>query len=310
MRKIRTALSVLLILLLLCTSVGCAPQEQQAIYMVTDGQEGYYWENMILGAKAAVYDAGWEIQVVAWEDEPDMKAHINAARESGAGYIVTAFSDERSRANEMMFLDADAPQLIVLGKDTGETWAATRMVFDESQTGTGQQLAKHIGMQSDLLLVVDKAHYNYWDQWEVPMRRTLGNHGSRVLERLYCAGEEDTAYRLCMQALATYGDSIDGIVCSGQMGTHGALRAVKESGLNIPIIGAEFDEVIAQGLSEGIIRASLVHMTYGCGYMGIEKAVHLENDREIESWAAMAAIYVDAENMFDENLLPFLYSIE
>ena len=133
MRKIRTALSVLLILLLLCTSVGCAPQEQQAIYMVTDGQEGYYWENMILGATAAVHDAGWEIQVVPWEDEPDMKAHINAAREIGAGYIVTAFSDERSRANEMMFLDADAPQLIVLGKDTGETWAATRMVFDESQ---------------------------------------------------------------------------------------------------------------------------------------------------------------------------------
>lgn len=313
MRKIRAALSALLICALsLGLLSGCeARDETPGIYLVADDTEGYYWENLIDGATAAAEDLGWKIEVVRYDALVDMQAHWDAASERGDEYIVTALSTEEPRMTALNTAGAEKPELVVLGKNIDEAPASLRIVFDQSNAGKslGRRVAGQIGLQKSYLMVADTEDYRYWDDWEVELRTALGAQGSCVLRRINCDGDEQTAYTQCAMALSLLGDRIDGIICVGQMGTRGAIRAQRERRLDIPIIGAEFDDEIALGLRDGLVQCTFVHSAYGCGYMGIERAVNAYEGRETESIVRLESLCIDADNMFDENLLPVLYKI-
>ena len=172
---------------------------------------------------------------------------------------------------------------------------------------TGQLIAQKIGLQRRFLLLTSAESYAQ-DDWEVALRGELGNQGSLVAERLTVDSEE-AAFAYCLELLAR--DSrIEGIVCRTQAATRGALRAVRALGLQTPIVGADFDDGIALGLRDGLVRFTVVRSAYAYGYAGVEAALRRAAGGTSDLPAKVDAVYVDIYNMYDEDLLLYLYGLE
>ena len=61
-RLARPALGLTLVLLLLLSLPGCAAGAgAQRLVLLAQDDEGFYWENLLSGARLAAQDAGWEI---------------------------------------------------------------------------------------------------------------------------------------------------------------------------------------------------------------------------------------------------------
>lgn len=248
-RLARPALGLTLALLLLLSLPGCAAGAgAQRLVLLAQDDEGFYWENLLSGARLAAQDAGWEIEVRLLDAESDLAGQLPAAGE--ADLAAVALSGAQGEAA----LRSEVP-LVALGCEI--EGASGGIAGEETTIGrrTGQLIAQKIGLQRRFLLLTSAESYAQ-DDWEVALRGELGNQGSLVAERLTVDSEE-AAFAYCLELLAR--DSrIDGIVCRTQAATRGVLRAVRALGLQTPIVGADFDDGIALGLRDGLVRFTVV----------------------------------------------------
>ena len=310
MRNHRAALTALCLSAALLTGAlcGCSGgDEARSIRLIADSTEGFYWENLIAGAQLAADDAGWQLEVVQWDEEGGMQAQIDAARQSGADFLAIAADDAEPRLPQGY---NGSPEVILIGQQTGDA-ATVNIAYDSNTVGraVGTQAGNQIGLQKNFLLVATTETYRFSDRWEDALRNVLGQQGSRVAQRVDCGDDAERAYSLCLAALDS-GVRYDGILCASENATLGALRAVRALGSDVPIIGAEMNDEIALGLRDGQVRGTVVHTIYGCAYMAVENAIRMASGREADGKKTLEALYVDAENMFDDALAPLLYEVK
>ena len=310
MRNHRAALSALCLSAALLTGAlcGCSGgDEARSIRLIADSTEGFYWENLIAGAQLAADDAGWQLEVVQWDEEVGMQAQIDAARQSGVDFLAIAADDAEPRLPQGYNGD---PEVILIGQETGDA-ATVNITYDSSTVGkgVGTLTGSKVGLQKNYLLVAITETYRFSDRWEDGLRYVLGQQGSRIAQRVNCGDNAERAYSLCLAALGS-GARCDGIICASENATLGALRAVRARGSDVPIIGAEFNDEIALGLRDGQVRGTVVHTVYGCAYMAVENAIRMASGRETDGKKMLDVLYVDAQNMFDEELAPLLYDVK
>ena len=310
MRHHRAALPALCLsaALLAGALCGCGSTDAaRSIRLVTDKTEGFYWENLIAGAQLAADDAGWQLEVALWDEQEGMQAQIDAARQSGAEFLAIASASTEPRLPQGYNGD---PEVILIGQQTGDA-ATVNIAYDSNTVGraVGTQAGNQIGLQKNFLLVATTETYRFSDRWEDALRNVLGQQGSRVAQRVDCGDDAERAYSLCLAAMDS-GVRYDGILCASENATLGALRAVRALGSDVPIIGAEMNDEIALGLRDGQVRGTVVHTIYGCAYMAVENAIRMASGREADGKKTLEALYVDAENMFDDALAPLLYEVK
>ena len=290
----------LLLCLLLCGCTSSAPSRKHALLLAA-GDEGYYWENLIEGAQDAAADNGWELSVQILSPEEDVSQAL-ADADGSADLIALAPSPQA--VPEAAALETP---LALLGNDAPALPAVYR-VYDTILMGTttGGSFFKYIGLQKDVLLVVDPSEYAHASTWRTRFLTQMGFQGSRILRTVDATSEIDGMAAEIASTLAV-NPSIDGIVCTTQNGTCAALHAVRQSGRFVPILGADFNQEIAQGIYDGYIRASVVRNGYAYGYMGIENAILILSGQNISESRTLDALVIDKDNLFDDAYAPLLY---
>lgn len=302
----RAALCLIAALCLLLT--GCSRSNSlRLIVLGVEREQGSYWENLIQGASVAAQDNGWALETVLYDPEAGLEGLVRHAQDESADYLALALYSAHLPSS----YSEDIP-LILLGADACAADASILVAGEESTIGkrTGQLCAQAIGLQKRILLLTSTPALTPDSDWEIALRGEMGPQGSQVAARLDCGDDQDRAYDLCCDLLSTM--EVDGVLCDSENATLGALRAVRTLGLQVPVMGAGFDSEIALGLRDGLVRFTVVRSAYAYGYMGVENAVRLANGRYtgLETRKMLDAVYVDANNMFDENLLVFLYDLE
>ncbi len=309
MRDHRAALAVLCLALLLpLLLTGCQGPYASGhlLFLIAERDEGFYWENLLQGASLAAKDNGWTLESAFLSKGENLDDLLAQAGERGAETIALALLPEHLPADY-----AYETPLILMGADWSHPRVSVR-VFDENTIigkRVGQLLAKRIGLQKNLMLVTTTETYVYDDEWETALRNELGMQGSQVVSRVNCADNANLAYARCRWALEAHPE-IEGIVCSSENATTGALRAVRSLGVPAPIIGADFNSNIALGLRDGLLCLTVVRNAYACGYMGVENAIRLSSGKSAAVKKQLDAVYVDADNLFDDEMRVFLFDVD
>jgi ABC-type sugar transport system substrate-binding protein len=300
-RLARPALGLILAALLLLALPGCAAgASAQRLVLLVQSDEGFYWENLLSGALLAAQDAGWQAEVRLLDPEADLASQLPSPAEASLAALAL------DGAQGAVSLESEVP-LAALGCEV--SGASAEIAGEETTIGkrTGQLIAQKLGLQKRFLLLSGAETYSQ-DDWEVALRGELGLQGSLISARL-CTQSEEEAYAFCFSMLSQ--DSrIDGIVCRTQAATRGALRAVRTLGLQTPIVAADFDDDIALGLRDGLIPFSVVRNAYAYGYAGTEAALARVSGHWKDLPDRVDAVYVDANNMFDDEMLLYLYDID
>lgn len=300
------AIVVILVIAALFFALRTAPDSDNLIYLIVQHDAGHYWRSLIQGATLAAQDNGWRLEIAVLQLDGDMNELLTRGEESGATYIALSVEDQNLPSGYR-----GKTPLVLLGCDCTNQWVHARVYGENSTIGkrTGQLASKHIGLQKQLLLIATTATYDANNAWETSLTSEMGQQGSSFYARINCKDDAALAYGHCMAVLER-NPQVGGIICQSENATVGALRAVTELGLKVPIIGADYNSEIALGLTEGRVAVSVVPNAYAYGYMGIENAIHLNQGKAAPKKKQLNAMYVEKENMYDEEMLELLYEVE
>lgn len=300
----RTALCLTLALACLFLH-GCTPAEdKKQIVLITQGQEGYYWQNLNEGARLAAADHGCELEQKVIGEDGSLTELLAQASASDASLIALAVPQ-----TGLPKVYNGAKPLALLGANDNGAYSLCRTYGEEAMIGKRivQLLFGNNGLQSELLLLTDTPEYSLSNTFEIAIRAELGVGGGHIYERQY-ATDTSTAYELSLRALQQKPLMIDCIVATTQAATVGALRAVRETDLPVRVIGTDINREIALGLQDKIVTFSVVYSAYAYGYTGIDNAIRLLGGEEgLETRTLFDAVYVSYENMFEDDLAVYLF---
>ena len=160
---------------------------------------------------------------------------------------------------------ADVPVLAVNAALSDSTGLAATVLPDDVAAGKQQmeQMVEHLGGQGNIVILQTKLGASY------EIDRTAGNQevlaanpGVNVLAMDTGDNTRDIAVNKMRNWITAFGPEIDGIVAQNDDMGLGALQAIKESGLDIPIVGIDGIEDGLNAVKTGeFIGTSLQHGT-------------------------------------------------
>jgi ribose transport system substrate-binding protein len=197
---------------------------------------------------------------------------------------------------------AEVPVLAVNAALSDSTGLAATVLPDDVAAGKQQmeQMAEHLGGQGNIVILQTKLGASY------EIDRTAGNQevlaanpGIKVLAMDTGDNTRDIAVNKMRNWITAFGPEIDGIVAQNDDMGLGALQAIKESGLDIPIVGIDGIEDGLNAVKTGeFIGTSLQHGTIELADgLAVAKRVADGEDMSQEFIYTMPA--VNADNIDD-----------
>lgn len=298
------AAALALVVLLALLVPGCNSLGDTHVTLLCSSAEGYYYKNLIEGAKQAAIDHGASLTV-----------HTLSPDESASAYIGFAFTD-RMEALLLALESSDIPQNYEFPVSTitinSSSLAPTNVLANlgSSNYTIGADLYRQAmqngGAQPEIMLIsnTEDPYLNY--HWE----SLLGIDREAFIARpVYCEGDARLAYLQAKDTLETY-PNISAIVCQNEVATTGAIKAVRE--LNRPglIFGHDINDDIAKALEDGFVNVSYVSNAYGLGYRACEMLIQNLDALTPPTSLTFDPIVVTRENLFLDSISKIIFPID
>ena len=122
----------------------------------------------------------------------------------------------------------------------------------------------------------------------------------KVINKVYCDSNIDTAERLTIEMLKSYPD-ICGIAGLNAQSATGAARALKKLNRNdIFLAGIDCTMEEAEYMDKGILKTAVLQNPYMMGYYSMETCFKVLNDSAYERNVYIDVSVVDKSNMFEK----------
>jgi ribose transport system substrate-binding protein len=197
---------------------------------------------------------------------------------------------------------ADVPVLAVNAALSDDSKLAATVLPDDIAAGKQQmqQMVDHLGGQGNIVILQTKLGSSY------EIDRTAGNQeilaanpGINVLAMDTADNTRDIAVNKMRNWITAFGPQIDGIVAQNDDMGLGALQAIKESGLSIPIVGIDGIEDGLNAVKSGeFLGTSLQHGTIELAD-GLAVAARVAEGQDMSREFIYTMPPVDASNIDD-----------
>lgn len=307
MRNLHIARSfgaLILIGALLCAGLSGCLQKSESVLMICSEEEGFYWRNLIEGARQAAVEKDVTLVVHLLEKGENVQELIDRA-ENQSDYRVILALDGKQAPTDIFA----AQGLVIAGYQFGEPETVdSRISSRESIVGAmqGYFIKRDAGLQIRAMIVTGEEEYLYTDPWETSLRSVAGMGGISFAARVVSSGEPEEVYRACKQALENHPD-IQAIACQNEQAAVAALRAAEALGVHPMILAKDMNAEIARGIDEKTIAGSYVTNSYSMGYMALVDAVDPMLRRGSKT---VDAIYVNKEIFSSGELDRILFPVE
>ncbi|MFD0680221.1 MULTISPECIES: substrate-binding domain-containing protein [unclassified Paenibacillus] len=299
------------------TSSGGYSEKNKPILFVPKavGQKTEFWQVMNQGVFAAAKEYGAEVKVVGTSTEDDIDGQIRlleqAIVDKPKAIILAATDYNRIVPVAQKIVNAGI-KLITVDSDLMGDLSASFIATDNYAAGqkVGQALKRRIEPGATIAVI------NFVKGSAPAMERERGVRDSlkdsddlQVLDTYYSDASEEKAYAVTKKLLLTH-PRIGGIVGLNEPSTVGAAKAIKEAGMQIPLIGFDnsMDEI--SFLEEGILHATVIQKPFNMGYLAIKTAVQVINGERVSTRIDTGSEVITKKDMYThENqklLFPFV----
>lgn len=321
--KVRRARGILLSLLLGCVFLGIFAlawhgESEQKVYKLifipktTDSTNGF-WLSLIDGAELGAEELGAELEVYGTDTEAEVEEQIELIRsciEKKPDAMLVAAGDYSRTTAVLREVKDSGIKLILLDSLVDQHIADAEVCTDNY--GAGVELgeyAKNLIDEDSVIGIVGhvKGTSTAADR-EKGIRDGLGAYEEQVADIVFCDSSYDRAYTLTQEMLTKYPD-MDVLIGTNQYAAVGAARAVKDMGMEEQIQMVGFDNSIEeiQYLEEGIFQAIIIQKPFNMGYLGVEQAINVLNNREVEYNLNSGSMLITADNLYEEESQRLLY---
>ncbi|MCK9859127.1 substrate-binding domain-containing protein [Paenibacillus sp. ATY16] len=308
-----------LVLLISAFNPGILERKQKpsdiTIQVILRSSEGDYWQNVMLGAQAAVKEFGITMYTTASYDETDADGQMQAARQALAtkpDAIVLAASDDEIFAP---FLKEAAERHIpVIAIDSVLTSGKTRSYIGMDNYEAGGQalreLADQLGRQGDIAIIAHAAGgINGRLRAQGILDAASRYPNIRIVDQVTCSGEQD----ICSQTVAEelHKRHLDGIIALNTEASIGAAMELRneQAGNRVKLIGFDSSPELLELLQENQLQKLIVQNPFSMGYLGMKYAMEAALGHKVPSRVEIQNKLIDKKNMFWKDNQKLLFPV-
>ncbi|SFE26699.1 ribose transport system substrate-binding protein [Paenibacillus catalpae] len=308
-----------LVLLISAFNPGFLERKQKpsdlTIQVILRSNEGDYWQNVVLGAQAAVKEFGITMYMTASYEEDDVEGQVQAAMQSlitKPDAVVLGASDDEAFAP---FLKAAAERHIpVIAIDSLLTSGKTKSYIGMDNHAAGQEafneLAEQLEGRGNIAIVPHAAGGINGKLREQGILDAAAKHpGIRIVDRVQCSGDRDQCTKAVSQAM--HKQELDGIIALNTEASIGAALELKneQAGERVKLIGFDSSQELLEMLQENQLQKLIVQNPFSMGYLGIKYAMEAALGHKVPDRVEIDRKLIDRSNMFWKDNQKLLFPV-
>ena len=295
-------------------SAPAAAADKVKIAVVLKTLSSQYWKIVAAGAKAAAAKNNVDVLLLGPPTEDAVEQQINMVQDVLAQKpAALVFSPSQPATAINVLTKVRAAGIPVLLVDTGMpanyTDYSTFIGTDNIAAGKagGAALVKLL-KKGDKALLLDGAPGNptMTDRCD-GAKQVLEAAGMVIAARQPAYSDREKAYTVTQNVLQSTPD-IGAVFAGNDEEALGALRALKQAGKSVPIIGVDANEDALKSILAGDLYGSVAQGNYDMGVLGIEKALEVIAGKTIDKRIDSGATLITKDTA--QKLLDFRNSIK
>lgn len=272
-----------------------------------------FWTSLIEGAKLGAAEMGAEIEVYGADAEEDVNEQIRLIEnciEKKPDALLVAPADYSRTTEALCQVKESGIKLILLDSTIDQNIADAVVCTDNYVAGSelGKYAKTLLDEDSVIGIVAHVQGTSTAAEREAGIRDGLGEYEDQIAEVVFCNSSYTKAYELTSEMLTKHPD-MDMLIGTNEYSAVGAARAVRDMGLTDQIRMVGFDNSIEeiQYLEAGIFQAIVIQKPFNMGYLGVEQAMNVITNREVEHDVDSGSKLITKENMYEEENQRLLY---
>lgn len=272
-----------------------------------------FWTSLIEGAKLGAAEMGAEIEVYGADAEEDVDEQIKLIEnciEKKPDALLVAPADYSRTTEALCQVKESGIKLILLDSTIDQNIADAVVCTDNYVAGSelGKYAKTLLDEDSVIGIVAHVQGTSTAAEREAGIRDGLGEYEDQIAEVVFCNSSYTKAYELTSEMLTKHPD-MDMLIGTNEYSAVGAARAVRDMGLTDQIRMVGFDNSIEeiQYLEAGIFQAIVIQKPFNMGYLGVEQAMNVITNREVEHDVDSGSKLITKENMYEEENQRLLY---
>lgn len=288
------------------------------VALITKSTVSAFWQSVFAGARAAGTEYNLTVKIEGPENEEDYETQnemIQKAVEDGAEVLVFSAVDFQENAKMIDWAATKGVKTIVIDSDVNSEKVLCRIETDNFAAGAmAAKAVQESGLAEKKVGIVnyDKNSAN-GQQREAGFREAVKNDTeTEIVDAINVRSTTEDAKAGTKEMLERHPE-INVIVTFNEWTSLGVGYAVQECHLADGTMVVAFDSnVVSVGMLEsGEVDALIVQNPYAMGYLGVEKAFALiQNRGTLPSQIDTETTLITRENMFDPQCQRMLFAFE
>lgn len=245
-----------------------------------------YWKSVESGAKDAAKDLGVTVKVNGPASESDIIEQVDMLENAiGQGVDALIVSPSQPSTVSNTFNNAKAKDIPVLLVDTDADWddKLTFIGTDNYSAGKagGEYLASLLEKGAKVALIEGAKGNLATDERIKGAKDALESAGIVIVAQQPADSDKFKAAGVIDAIMQNHKDLAGAFAANDDMAI-GALSAINQIGLDIPVVGVNGGEEATDLIIDGKLAGSVAQSPYEMGYMSVENAVKAIKGEEIE----------------------------
>lgn len=295
-------------------SANASAAEPVKIAMVLKTLSSQYWKVVAAGAEAAAKEHNVKLILLGPPTEDAVEQEINMVQDAlSQKPAALLFSPSQPTASVNILDKVHAAGIPVMLIDTGMPATFTDYTsfigtdnLAAGKTG-GEALAK-LMKKGEKVALIDGAPGNpSTSDRLVGAAQALEAAGITVVARQPAYSDREKAYTVMQNVLQSTPD-VGGVFAANDEMALGALRALKQAGKKVPVIGVDATRDALKAILAGDMAGTIAQGNYDMGRLGVEKALDAIAGKPVDKRIDSGATFIDKDNV--KKLMDFQASIK
>lgn len=305
---------VMLAFMMLITGCAKTAEPTATVAVITKVEDSDFWNAVELGAQTAGEELGVKIICKATESESEIEKQIkliNEAIDENVDAIILAPLD--TEALNDVVSQATEKGIAVLTVDSTITYEGIKTFIGTQNKDAGaivaDKMVNTIGDSGDVLIIThgDDDIVTAKDRKDGFVEKVSKNYkGINIVGQLNGEANADTSQQLVIEFLNNNSE-VDGIYATNEQCAVGTCRALRELGLDIPVIGFDSSEEEIKYLEDGTLLGMMVQNPYLMGYLGVTNSMKIIENKSVDNIVDTGVTFVNKDNLNDDDTQILLY---
>lgn len=287
---------------------GCNRNHRKVVAVIPKGNADLFWQTVHAGAVKASREHNIEI---AWDGPPNetdistelqiLETMINRRVDA----IALAPSDREALASTVnRAADQGLPVVIydsAIATDKYVSFVAT------DNFAAGEMAGEHMGQilngKGNILMVKTTPGGASTTAREDGFKKVItGKYPNiKIVDERFGKAVVATSLDVTENMLTAH-PNVDGIFCSNESGTNGAVQALRSRGLQVKVVGFDWSPTTLAALAAGQIDSLVIQNPFEMGYQAVTACVKAINKEPVEKQINLAPRLITKQNLNDPDV--------